>query len=161
MLKNILGADKSNGLNCLIKANRDGAHAYRVAAEMLKDQDVKDTFLRHAEVRSGFANELSAQVERMGLEPPSGGSLMAKLMLPLKLAWIRMMGADTGRIVAAAEGAEDCAMKAYDTALKAEELKGDARELVKHQRAGIRDMHNAMRLLELRFSPAEKALPEA
>lgn len=159
MLKKLFGADKSSGLNCLVKANKDGENAYRRAAELVSDDSVKETFLRHAQQRAGYAAELAAHSRALGAAPPGGGSLLAKVLLPLKMAWIRMVGADTARIVSWAEAGEDCAMKAYDRALKSSDLRGAARDAVERQMSGIRESHATMRRLEQKLAETG-ALPE-
>jgi uncharacterized protein (TIGR02284 family) len=149
MFKKLFGM-KGNAtctLNSLIKANNDGAKAYRCAADIVKDDEFKQVFLGHAETRARFAADLSAEVRKMGGEPATGGTLLGRIVIPLRMMWARMMGDETKRMISCAESAEDCAKNKYHQALK-EELPEDAKRVLHMQAQGIEEAHDRIRNLE-------------
>lgn len=151
MFKKLFGmkGNASCTLNCLIKSNKDGEKAYRAGAEIVKDAEVKQVFLGHAETRARNAADLAAEVRKLGDEPATGGTMLGKILIPLRMAWIKMMGGETSRLVSAAECGEDCARNSYAKALK-EELPIDARKLVEMQLGGIEESHDRIRAMERR-----------
>ena len=154
MLKSLLGK-KTDGtcvMNSLIQKNIDGERAYREAAELVTDNTVRDTFLMHAEQRAGYAAELATLVRSLGGEPARGSTSLAKVMIPLKMAWLKVTGAGTDRLVASAESGEDCAKNAYAKALEQDSLKGESRLVVERQMSGIQQSHARMKALKDEFS---------
>ena len=154
MLKSLLGK-KTDGtcvMNALIKKNNDSEHAYRQAAELVQDNTVRDTFLLHADQRAGYSAELATLIRSLGGEPARGITSLAKVLIPLKMAWLKATGAGTDRLVASAESGEDCAKNDYAKALEEEGLKGESRLVVERQMNGIQQSHRRMKQLKEEFS---------
>lgn len=132
-------------LNNLIETCKDGEQGFRTAAEGLRDQSLKTTFLGYAEQRAGFVRELQQEVGRLGGDPETSGSVSGSL----HRGWLNVKSAVTGNddhaIVAEAERGEDVAKAAYDDALQKTSLAPSARSLVEQQAAHVRRTHDDVR----------------
>ena len=124
-------------LNHLIETCRDAERGLRLAADEVKSNELKRLFLRLAEQRQAFANELLPHAQRLGGASVSDGTATA--VLPR--AWIQVKArlasdADQAVLEEAARG-ERYAMHAYDDAVT-EMIPPDVRDLVEGQDLGVR-----------------------
>src|SRR5207249_4732754 len=93
-------------LNRLIEVCLDGDLGYRTAARHLHSSKLRTIFTDYAIRRSQFAEELRAEVERLGGTPSGTGTAAASLhrgWIALKSA---VSGGDAGAIVAACAAGE-------------------------------------------------------
>jgi uncharacterized protein (TIGR02284 family) len=134
-------------VNSLIETCEDGANGFRTAAEGLQDSSIKQLFTTYARERDRFANELRAEVRRIGGKPEEGGSMSGAL----HRGWMNIKSAVTGNsdaaIVAEAERGEDVAVAAYKTAMQAE-LPAEIKSVIERQYTAIQAAHNRVRDLE-------------
>ena len=124
-------------LNHLIETCRDAERGLRLAADEVKSNELKRLFLRLAEQRQAFANELLPHAQRLGGASVSDGTAAAAL----HRAWIQVKArlasdADQAVLEEAARG-ERYAMHAYDDAVT-EMIPPDVRDLVEGQDLGVR-----------------------
>ena len=124
-------------LNHLIETCRDAERGLRLAADEVKSNELKRLFLRLAEQRQAFANELLPHAQRLGGASVSDGTATAVL----HRAWIQVKArlasdADQAVLEEAARG-ERYAMHAYDDAVT-EMIPPDVRDLVEGQDLGVR-----------------------
>ena len=73
-------------LNHLIETCRDAERGLRLAADEVKSNELKRLFLRLAEQRQAFANELLPHAQRLGGASVSDGTAAAAL----HRAWIQV-----------------------------------------------------------------------
>lgn len=130
----------------LAETCRDGAQGFRMAAEAMRDGELRRLFESYAEQRAAFADELRSEIERRGGSAPSGGSVAASL----HRGWMNIRSVVSGgsqdTIVAEAERGEDAAMRAYESAL-AHVLAASVRPLVERQYARVREARDRLRTL--------------
>lgn len=134
-------------LNDLIAVAIDGSEGYTAAAEHVADPHFQTVFAENAKRRAGYVKELHAEVERLGGQPISAGTLGAAV----HRGWIDIKAAVTGgasdSIVAACETGEDAALAAYDKVVNSD-ISGEPRVIVEKQRNQIKEAHQ--RLLNLK-----------
>jgi uncharacterized protein (TIGR02284 family) len=148
--------DKSiSVLNSLIETVKDGEKGFKDAAEGVKSADIKAKFLEYSRERGRMAAELQAEVRRLGGDPDKGGSMSGSLhrgWMDLKAA---LTGHDDHAIVSEAERGEDVAKKAFDDAVKGNDLSGSALTLVQQQASRVNRVHDEVRDLRDRQTVAK------
>jgi uncharacterized protein (TIGR02284 family) len=134
-------------LNNLIETLKDGEQGFRTAAEGLTNTETKALFQEYSRERGQMAQELRAEVLKLGGEAESGGSMSGSV----HRGWINIKSVVTGKsdasIIAEAERGEDVAKQAYDEAGRAE-LPESARPIVQQQAARVRAAHDRVRAME-------------
>jgi len=124
-------------LNHLIETCRDAERGLRVAADQVTSQELKRLFMRLAEQRRSFADELLPYAQRLGGGSAADGTAAAAV----HRAWIQVKARlarnpDRAVLEEAARG-ERYAVHAYDDAI-ADWIPPDAREIVEGQDLGVR-----------------------
>ena len=143
--------DTIDTLNELIETCRDGEEGFRKAAEAIDDSTLAERFIDYSARRGRFAQELAAEVRRLGGDPETKGSpsgAMHRGWMNLKSA---VTGDDTGAVIAECERGEDAALERYEDALE-KELPGDIRTLVERQYADVKSTHDRVREMERALS---------
>ncbi|MFD2599235.1 PA2169 family four-helix-bundle protein [Sphingobacterium corticis] len=136
-------------LNDLIEINNDRVAGFEKAVSDIKDEniDLKEIFLGYASQSRQFAQELSAEVGKLGGDVETDNSVSGTL----HRAWIDIKalftGGDRTSILNEAERGEDAIKAAYQNALSAENLSLEHRELIKAQAQKINDGHDAIKAL--------------
>ena len=132
-------------LNELIETLKDGQKGYAEAMTDVEDADLKDTFKKFAVQRSGFINEIEDQMFKLDLHPDEETSVTSKV----HRAFINLKGLVTGKDRAAilneCERGEDYAVKAYQTALKAEGLPSTLKGIIEKQYQGVQAAHDTIK----------------
>jgi len=125
--------DAIRALNKLIEICLDGELGYRTAAEHIHDSRLHSILTDHAGQRAQFAEQLRAEVERLGGTPSHSGSIVASI----HRGWIALRSAISGRdreaIIAACETGEHAAYGSYETASNMEFLPSETRQLIEAQ----------------------------
>jgi len=132
-------------LNGLIETLKDGQEGFKNAASNVKDPQVKSVFQEFSQQRAQLANELQAQVQRIGGEPEKTGSATAAA----HRGWINLksaLGGGEKSILNEAERGEDVAVKAYEKALK-EKLSPDVEGVVRRQYGQVKQAHDRVKAL--------------
>jgi len=137
-------------LNTLIETCEDGAKGFETAAEGLQDNSAKALFTQYARERAQCAEELRAEVRRLGGNPEEGGSMSGAV----HRGWMNIKSAIAGKsdsaIVAEAERGEDVAVQTYKTAIQAD-LPPDVQPKIQRQFSQVRAAHDRVRELEKRY----------
>ena len=135
-------------LNSLIETCNDGAQGFRTAAEGIQDVSIRELFNSYARQRSTFAEQLRAEVRRLGGTPDEGGSVSGSV----HRGWMNLKAAIAGKtdsaIISEAERGEDVAVAAYQQALNAG-LPPEADAIVRNQFGDVKAAHDRIRALEL------------
>ncbi len=138
-------------LNDLIQTCKDGQEGFQTASEGVRDTALKTLFSEFSLQRAQFAGVLQQEVNRLGGNPETGGSVSASL----HRGWINIKSAVTGKnesaIVSECERGEDAARDAYQKALK-EHLPLDVRALVESQFLEVKQAHDRVRSLEVKLA---------
>jgi uncharacterized protein (TIGR02284 family) len=92
---------------------QDGELGYRTAAADVRNSELETVFTEYAKQRARFAQELQAEVERLGGHPEDSGSIAGSLLrgwMGLKSALSSSSGA---AIIATCETGEESAVAAF------------------------------------------------
>lgn len=125
-------------LNELIETCRDGQEGFRVAAEGVKNAELRESFHGYALQRAAFVGALQDEVRRLGGEPEQTGSLVATLHRGWMGLRAALEGGDDRAVVAECERGEGVALESYRAALDTD-MPADVRAMVERQFAELRD----------------------
>ena len=142
--------DDKTTLNTLLATLTDSINGYRDSAENIQNGSFKQLFLDSAEERSRVAEDLRAEVRRLGGDPDDDGSFMGKthqVFLDLKAA---VTGHDDKAIINEVERGEDYLKEKFETALQSDKLIGETRSVVERAWASVRSGHD--RIAEIKHS---------
>ena len=134
-------------LNNLISICKDGVEGYTLAAKEAKGAGLKALLNSYVAQRERFATELQSDVERLGKQPETDGSVagaMHRTWMSVKSAVTRR---DDAAILAECETGETAATGAYEMALDKKEIPAHARSLIERQYNLIVSGRNSMTAL--------------
>ena len=124
-------------LNKLVEVCLDGELGYRTAAEHVKGSNLRTILTEHSVRRGQFAQELRAEVERLGGTPSNSGTLAASL----HRGWITLrsaiLGGNAKAIIIACQTGESAAQASYQEALSSDALTAETRSMVEAQALAI------------------------
>jgi uncharacterized protein (TIGR02284 family) len=135
-------SDDKTTLNTLLATLTDSINGYRDAAENVGNGTFRELFLQSADERSRVAEDLRAEVRRLGGDPNDDGSFMGKthqVFLDLKSA---ITGRDDKAIINEVERGEDYLKEKFETALESDSLTGESRTVVERAFASVRQGHD-------------------
>ena len=136
-------------LNELVETLKDGQKGYADAMTDVEDTQLKDTFKKYAAQRAGFITEIEDQMFKLDLHPKTdeGSSITGTV----HRAWIDLKSALTSKdnkaVLNECERGEDYAKKAYQTALKAEDLPSALKSVIEKQYQGVQEAHDTIKAL--------------
>ena len=136
-------------LNDLVKINNDRIAGYQKAAELTADEDsdLRTLFNQMADESRQYANELTNYVHEFGEEAEDGTRTDGKIYR----MWMGIKAAFTGKdrksLLASCEAGEDAAQKAYEEALKDEDLSPEDRQIITGQKSRLRMSHDKIKRL--------------
>ncbi|MCC3153520.1 PA2169 family four-helix-bundle protein [Hymenobacter sp. BT770] len=134
-------------LNELVETLKDGQKGYADAMTDVEDPKLKDTFKKYAAQRAGYITEIEDQMFKLDLKPDESSSLTGTV----HRAWIDLKSALTSKdnkaVLNECERGEDYAIKAYQTALKAQDLPTPLKSVIEKQYQGVQEAHNTIRTL--------------
>jgi uncharacterized protein (TIGR02284 family) len=142
--------DDKTTLNTLLATLTDSINGYRDSAENIENGTLKRLFLESAEERSRVAEDLRAEVRRLGGDPNDDGSVLGKthqVFLDLKAA---VTGRDDKAIINEVERGEDYLKEKFETALQSDKLAGETRDIVEQAFTSVRGGHD--RIAEIKHS---------
>jgi uncharacterized protein (TIGR02284 family) len=143
-------ADPSGVLNVLLEALHNATHGYTVAADNATGPELVAFFNVAETTRRELADEVAAEVKRLGGEPARFGTAGGVL----SRAWMDVKGVLGGRddlaMLESCEAGEADTERAYEEAL-AEALPPDTRALLEGHLSAVRDSHARVRELRDRF----------
>ncbi|HYC94883.1 MAG TPA: PA2169 family four-helix-bundle protein [Sphingomicrobium sp.] len=142
--------DDKTTLNTLLATLTDSINGYRDSAENTENSRFKQLFLDSAEERSRVAEDLRAEVRRLGGDPNDDGSFAGKthqVFLDLKAA---ITGRDDKAIINEVERGEDYLKEKFEAALQSDKLTGESRAVVERAFTSVRRGHD--RIAEIKHS---------
>lgn len=134
-------------LNDLIRINNDRIVGYEKASDEARDVDVdlRAIFKRMSEESRQYAAELTQEVVKLGGEPATGTTSSGKIYR----VWMDMKATFSGStrqaILENCEFGEDAAQKAYESALKSDDLTSDIRQLIANQKSSLKTSHDVIK----------------
>ncbi len=134
-------------LNELVETLKDGQNGYADAMTDVEDAKLKETFKKYAAQRSEYITEIEDQMFKLNLKPDESGSVTATI----HRAWIDLKAAITSKdntaVLNECERGEDYAVKAYQTALKAQDLPSAVKSVIEKQYQGVQEAHDTIKAL--------------
>ena len=135
-------------LNGLIATTIDSVDGYRTSAQDVENPRFAELFTARASERSSVAEQLRAEVKRLGGNPEDDGTLLAAG----HRAFVNWKAAVTDRddeaIVNEVERGEDYIKAKYEEALKDDNLSPACRSLVETAYGSVKSGHDQMRDLK-------------
>jgi uncharacterized protein (TIGR02284 family) len=136
--KTVDGRRLADTLNRLIEICRDGERGYQAAAQGVKNDALRDMFLKYSDQRHRFISELQDEIRLLGLAPRNSGSMTGAL----HRGWLNLRsavsGGDQATILAECQRGEDAALEIYEETLQ-EELPAQVRELIQRQYEEVKE----------------------
>ncbi len=135
-------------LNGLIATTIDSVDGYRTSAQDVQNPRFAELFTARASERSSVAEQLRAEVKRLGGNPEDDGTLLAaghRAFVDLKAA---VTNRDDQAIVNEVERGEDHIKAKYEAALKDDDLSPQCRSLVETAYGSVKSGHDQMRDLK-------------
>ncbi len=135
-------------LNSLIATTIDSVDGYRTSAQDVENPRFAEMFTARASERSSVAEQLRAEVRRLGGEPEDDGTILAaghRAFVNLKAT---VTGRDDTAIVNEVERGEDHIKAKYEAALEDGHLSPASRTLVETAYASVRSGHDEMSQLK-------------
>jgi uncharacterized protein (TIGR02284 family) len=126
----------------------DSINGYRDAAQNAEGTQFQELFRSMADDRSRVAEDLRAEVRRLGGNPPDDGSFLGathQRFLDLKSA---ITGRDDKSIINEVERGEDYLKEKFETALSGSDLPADSRSVVERAYQSVRQGHDRVRDLK-------------
>lgn len=140
--------DQITTLNTLTATLIDSVNGYRDAAEDAESGRFQQMFRERADERNQLAEQLRAEVRRLGGNPEDDGSFMGKAhqrFMDLKAA---ITGRDEIAIINEVERGEDYLKGKFETALESGDLTGDCRQVVERTYQSVRAGHDQISQLK-------------
>ncbi|MBK9133499.1 MAG: PA2169 family four-helix-bundle protein [Betaproteobacteria bacterium] len=138
--------DVIDTLNELIEVSKDGEYGFRTSAEYLRDPNIKQRFMQHADECARAAAELQPYVAERGGDPEDTGSTAGAL----HRGWVALKGKLSGysdlQILEETERGEDKAVATYRVCL-GKGLPDPLRSIVETQFHGVQRNHAEVRAL--------------
>jgi len=135
-------------LNGLIATTIDSVDGYRTSASDVDSTRLAELFTARASERSSVAEQLRAEVTRLGGNPEDDGTILAaghRAFVNLKAAVTKR---DDDAVIAEVERGEDHIKAKYEDALKDTDLAPATRTLVESAYGSVKSGHDQMRDLK-------------
>ena len=135
-------------LNGLIATTIDSVDGYRTSATDVESPRLAELFTARASERSSVAEQLRAEVTKLGGNPEDDGTILAaghRAFVNLKAA---VTGRDDQAIVAEVERGEDHIKSKFEAALADDDLSPESRSLVESTFGSVKSGHDEMRNLK-------------
>ncbi len=140
--------DQITALNTLTATLIDSVTGYEDAASTSEAGRSQSLFRERASERSRVAEDLRAEVRRLGGNPEDDGSFLGKThqrFLDLKAA---LTGRDEQAIINEVERGEDYLKEKFETALNSDALTGESRAVVERAYQSVRSGHDQISQLK-------------
>ncbi len=135
-------SDEITTLNTLTATLLDSVKGYRDAAENSESGRFQEMFRTNADERARCAEDLRAEVRRLGGEPEDDQSTMGSI----HQRWLDLKAAVTGRddkaIINEVERGEDYLKEKFEAAMNSGHLTGESRAVVESAFQSVRKGHD-------------------
>ena len=135
-------------LNSLITTTIDSINGYQESADAVENSQFRELFQELARDRQQVLPQLQAEVARLGGNPEDDGSTLAaahRTFVDLKSA---ITGRDDKAVINEVERGEDHIKDKYETALNADGLSAETRQVIQQAYASVRRGHDRVRDLK-------------
>jgi uncharacterized protein (TIGR02284 family) len=135
-------------LNTLIATTIDSINGYENSAKDVKNERFREIFRQRADERQRVAEELRAEVRRLGGNPEDDGSFMGKTHQRFEDLKSAITGGDDKAIINEVERGEDYIKEKFETALNSDTLSGESRSVVERAYQSVRSGHDQISQLK-------------
>lgn len=135
-------------LNGLIATTIDSAEGYKDAAEDATSTRFASMFQARAQERQQVANQLRAEVARLGEEPEDDGTILASAHRAFMGLRDAVTGQDDNAVIKEVERGEDHIKAKYEEALKDDDLDPACRTVVEQCYTSVKQGHDQMSQLK-------------
>ena len=136
-------------LNELVETLKDGQKGYADAMTDIEDTNLKATFKKYAAQRAEYITEIEDQMFKLNLTPDE--SAAGSVTGTVHRAWIDLKSALTSKdnkaVLDECERGEDYAKKAYQTALKVQDLPSNLKSVIEKQYQGVTEAYDNIKAL--------------
>jgi uncharacterized protein (TIGR02284 family) len=139
-------------LNSLTTTTLDSVKGFREAADDADGGQYRELFVEFAGRRSAVAQQLQAEVRRLGGTPEDDSSLLAaahRTFLNLKDA---LTGHDDRAIINEVERGEDHIKHKFEEALRDDRISADTRAVIQQGYQSVKEGHDRVRALKHSFA---------
>jgi uncharacterized protein (TIGR02284 family) len=133
----------------ILNLNRTSAKGYQEAADEVKSPELKSQLSQYAQQRAGFVADLEGYAKQYGIEAQEENtieSVATDAAAAVHRGWINIKSAFTGdsdsSVLEAAETGEATALKAYETALSAQDIPAGAKSVFQQQHDAVLQAKN-------------------
>ena len=133
----------------ILNLNRTSVKGYQEAAEEVKSADLKSKLSQFSQQRAGFVSDLEGYAKQYGIEAKEETtieSVATDAAAAVHRGWINIKSAFTGgsdsSVLEAAETGEASALKAYETALSAQDIPAGAKTVFQQQHDAVLQAKN-------------------
>ncbi len=133
----------------ILNLNRTSAKGYQEAAEEVSSPELKSKLSQFAQQRAGFVSDLEGYAKQYGIEAKKETtieSVATDAAAAVHRGWINIKSAFTGgsdsSVLEAAETGEATALKAYETALSAQDIPAGAKTVFQQQHDAVLQAKN-------------------
>ena len=133
----------------ILNLNRTSVKGYQEAAEEVKSPELKSKLSEYSQQRAGFVADLEGYAKQYGFqasEETTIESVATEAAAAVHRGWINIKsaitGADDSAVLEAAETGEATALKAYETALSAQDIPAGAKTVFQQQHDAILQAKN-------------------
>ena len=144
-----LNETTARAYNDLVEINKTATKGYQEAAEGVTSPQLKAELSKLSQQRAQFASELSQHATQFGISTESEGTIEGALTdaaAAVHRGWINIKSAITGQddsaILGECETGDATALKAYETALQANDLPAEAKNVLQQQHSQILSAKN-------------------
>lgn len=134
-------------LNEIVSVLGGGAKAYRSAARSVKNADLEDLFVKHAELREEIAGNLSQLIHEAGAEPAEPAATEQGRPLAAKVGAALMAKPEEEMLVDRLKEHEDRTLDAFRKALHHPDNAEDT-EMLEGHREKVQESHARMRAIK-------------
>ena len=131
----------------LIRINNDRVTGYSKAATQANDEDLQSLFSQLAQQSRQFSNELRGLISDPDNDVTDDTTTAGKIYRTWMDVKATFTGGNRKSVLASCEFGEDAAQKAYNSALKEDELTPDVRALVSSQKAALLEAHDRIKMM--------------
>jgi uncharacterized protein (TIGR02284 family) len=140
-------AFENSALKTVIEVLHDGEKGFRSLGEELKDPSARSFFMEESATRGRFASELESALSSTTGERVSEGTTVSGTM---HRAWGELkakMGGSDHTLLETAEQGEDAAKKAYEEALKMNDVPTNVVSILRRQQTHIQASHDRVKAM--------------
>ena len=135
-------------LNTLIATTIDSVNGYEDSAQNIDNERFREIFRQRANERQEVAEQLRAEVRRLGGDAEDDGSFLGKAHQRFEDLKAAITGRDEKAIINEVERGEDYIKGKFEAALNDEDLTGDSRAVVSSCYQSIKAGHDQMSQLK-------------